>query len=538
MGYVDSQTTGSNTLTSGNVFVGNVSNEKAAVSLSGDVTMDNAGLVTIGALKVDNGKLAADAVTTAKILDGTIDAADLGLTTQIEFEGETLDEFETTIAVTDPTADRTLTLPDADGTIALTTDLASDTYKFGGATSEASGTAGLVPAPAEEADNAKFLKGDGTWAEVIPTVTAGNVDLDAAVDIDADGVNETTVQDAITELIAALTAATAPVVNGPSPIVFTYGETKEVTVTGNLIRPNHTLSNTGDFQSVYKSGSWSDSSITFSVTAPYEVVTDAPQTLSGSTQTITFSTLSPQYDGSKAEVFIKRETKDVTFTGSNFHNQMKLENLPIGYTVTNPDDFGVVTNEGTTLTFNVQAPDAASESTGITLSDNSVSSTITFETMALEVGTPYDGGVIVWMDPLNSGHGYIMRNADEGQYKWGGYAIDSYLDCQSSGIINSTKLRASPLHADADELGGLLNSVNSDWWVPSRAEWTNIQLELAAIQQADSGTAEGFQALSGTYWTSSEVNDGGSYINQAQTNIIGLYAWKNNLLNVRLIKEF
>jgi hypothetical protein len=48
---------------------------------------------------------------------------------------------------------------------------------------------------------------------VIPTVTAGNVDLDAAVDIDADGVNETTVQDAITELIAALTVAQAPLIS-------------------------------------------------------------------------------------------------------------------------------------------------------------------------------------------------------------------------------------------------------------------------------------------------------------------------------------
>ena len=36
------------------------------------------------------------------------------------FEGATADAFETTIAVTDPTADRTLTLPDASGTIATT----------------------------------------------------------------------------------------------------------------------------------------------------------------------------------------------------------------------------------------------------------------------------------------------------------------------------------------------------------------------------------------------------------------------------------
>ena len=41
----------------------------------------------------------------------------------IEFEGATANDFETTLAVTDPTADRTITLPDATGTVALTSDV-------------------------------------------------------------------------------------------------------------------------------------------------------------------------------------------------------------------------------------------------------------------------------------------------------------------------------------------------------------------------------------------------------------------------------
>jgi len=43
----------------------------------------------------------------------------------IEFEGSTANNFETTLAVTDPTADRTITLPDATGTVALTSDITS-----------------------------------------------------------------------------------------------------------------------------------------------------------------------------------------------------------------------------------------------------------------------------------------------------------------------------------------------------------------------------------------------------------------------------
>jgi hypothetical protein len=41
------------------------------------------------------------------------------------FEGTTANDFETTVTVVDPTADRTITLPDATGTVALTSDITS-----------------------------------------------------------------------------------------------------------------------------------------------------------------------------------------------------------------------------------------------------------------------------------------------------------------------------------------------------------------------------------------------------------------------------
>jgi hypothetical protein len=44
------------------------------------------------------------------------------------FEGATADDFETTLTVTDPTADRTVTFRDASGTVALTSDLDDGTY--------------------------------------------------------------------------------------------------------------------------------------------------------------------------------------------------------------------------------------------------------------------------------------------------------------------------------------------------------------------------------------------------------------------------
>ena len=52
-----------------------------------------------------------------------VDADPTAYPVNIIFEGATADGFETTLTVTDPTADRTITLPNATGTVALTTDL-------------------------------------------------------------------------------------------------------------------------------------------------------------------------------------------------------------------------------------------------------------------------------------------------------------------------------------------------------------------------------------------------------------------------------
>jgi hypothetical protein len=70
-----------------------------------------------------------------KIGDGTNHWADLdyfsdinstvnpAFGSSITFEGATANDFETTLSITDPTADRTITFPDATGTVALTSDI-------------------------------------------------------------------------------------------------------------------------------------------------------------------------------------------------------------------------------------------------------------------------------------------------------------------------------------------------------------------------------------------------------------------------------
>jgi len=50
----------------------------------------------------------------------------------IVFEGSTVDAFETTLTVADPTADRTITLPNQNGTIAMVDDALALSIVFGG----------------------------------------------------------------------------------------------------------------------------------------------------------------------------------------------------------------------------------------------------------------------------------------------------------------------------------------------------------------------------------------------------------------------
>ena len=99
-----------------------------------DITIGSTA-VALGATQGTFTGLTSLASTT--LISGVADAANAITIAsgQIVFEGATANDFETTLAVTDPTADRTITFPDAGGTVALTSDIsypvtASNTVTF------------------------------------------------------------------------------------------------------------------------------------------------------------------------------------------------------------------------------------------------------------------------------------------------------------------------------------------------------------------------------------------------------------------------
>ena len=152
-------------LTSANILVGSSANVATSTAVTGDVTISNTGVTAIATGVIVNADINASAAiagskivaattsvvgavqlsdstsTTSSVLAATptavkaaydlADAAlpkaggtvtgnlEIGTAGSLTFEGSTADGFETTLAVTDPTADRTVTLPDATGTVAL-----------------------------------------------------------------------------------------------------------------------------------------------------------------------------------------------------------------------------------------------------------------------------------------------------------------------------------------------------------------------------------------------------------------------------------
>ena len=106
-----------------------------------------------------------------------------GETASLVFEGSTADDYETTLAVTDPTADRTITLPDQTGTVLV------------------SGNASIVNADiSASAEIAVSKLADGTARQLLQTDAAGtgvewasNIDVPGTLDVTSTATFDSTV---------------------------------------------------------------------------------------------------------------------------------------------------------------------------------------------------------------------------------------------------------------------------------------------------------------------------------------------------------
>ncbi len=100
--------------------VGADSGSNDAVSLATDTLNYEGGANITTTVSNNNIAIALDASPSVTALTTS---ANVNVGGSIVFEGSTADSFETTLAVTDPTADRTITFPNSTGTVALTSDI-------------------------------------------------------------------------------------------------------------------------------------------------------------------------------------------------------------------------------------------------------------------------------------------------------------------------------------------------------------------------------------------------------------------------------
>jgi hypothetical protein len=132
------------------VLEGTTDNAFEMTLSGGDPTADRTiTLPDVTGTVVTTGNLTAiTTVTSATLTSPTITGAVFN-DGSVVFEGATADAFETTLAVTDPTADRTITFPDSTGTVALTGDklsafAATSSSELAGVISDETGTGALV----------------------------------------------------------------------------------------------------------------------------------------------------------------------------------------------------------------------------------------------------------------------------------------------------------------------------------------------------------------------------------------------------------
>jgi len=199
----------------------------AALAPQGDITGVTAGTNL-------NGGGSSGAITLNVDASPSFTSATFSAASPLVFEGATADSYETTFAITDPTADRTITFPNSSGTVAFTSSDITGNAATATALATARNIGGVsfdgtanIDLPGVNSSGNQNTSGNAATATALATArTIGGVSFDGSANIDLPGVNSAGNQNTTGNAATATALATGRTINGTS-----FDGTANITVT-------------------------------------------------------------------------------------------------------------------------------------------------------------------------------------------------------------------------------------------------------------------------------------------------------------------
>jgi hypothetical protein len=398
--------------------------------------------------------------------------------TSITFEGATANDNETTLAVTDPTADRTITLPDATGTVVLkdTTDTLTN-KSVALSTNTITGTISEFNAALTDADFATLANSETFTNKTLTTPKINeNVDLLAtSTELNVlDGITASTTElnyvDGVTSAIQTQLndkAATGDLTTHTGASSGVHGVTGSVVGTSDAqTLTNKTLTSPAVDGNgvVFEGATANDFETTLTVTDPTE---DRTITLPNATGTVALT-------GNKLDAFAATTSSelasvisDETGTGALvFANTPTLVTPNIGEaTGTSLVLSGDLTVNGTTTTIN---------STEITIDDKNL--------VLGAVATPSDAGA--------DGGGITLKGATDKTFNWVD-ATDSWTSSEHMDLASGKVLKIAGVEVlSATQYTGNAATVTNGVYTSSKisALAATTSAELAGVITDETGT--------------------------------------------------